>query len=664
MIRFLLTFIAFFIIQNSSFSQEKLLTSRDSIENLITIWNNEKGYTEKDIFEFQNKFSKQENDSIYNISQTFLGKLYIERKDSIHFYETINKLDSLSRFVGSNNIRSISRKRNLERLKSTYHYLKGEYFYDKNVVDSAYYHLNIAKNLSIKNKFYFTLESLHKPFFYLLFAIGDIESINVYGADVLANVDNNYILARACSMLSVNSSKTNIEKSKIYNQKAFEYNSKIKESFKKKLELVHLYTDISFTWRNSRKFKNFITYSRKADSIFKSIKYYKPKRTDISVKTNLATAKIYEKNYDGAERLFLETYDLCDTLYLNRKLTVINNLGIIYYLYKKNKKLSKKYAIEAIKVCQKKKNNTLELYNYRLLAKLSTPKEANKIYEIYIAKSNRYSQEKIEKKEKYALVKYETSLKEPENLSLKQANELSNSKLLNEQKENRILQLISLIGIVLLISLIIITNIRRKNLKFQANLAKAEAREQERKEIALSLHDKVVGDLRAVYQKALKTETSEIAEPLLTIKDQIRNLSHKLSSVDFEEVSFKDQMINLASDYFEPKFRIKIQNINEIDWSVVNKEIKRTLFLVSREAIQNSKKHGEATLVNINFKSYKKTIQLEIKDDGKGFDLSSPRYGIGLKNQQQRVEELNGKFNIESILNEGTKTSILIPVIS
>lgn len=118
------------------------------------------------------------------------------------------------------------------------------------------------------------------------------------------------------------------------------------------------------------------------------------------------------------------------------------------------------------------------------------------------------------------------------------------------------------------------------------------------------------------------------------------------------------------SDYFEPNFKIKIQHLNDLDWNLVNNEIKRTLFLVSREAIQNSKKHGEATEVIINFKSSKKTVQLTIKNNGKGFDLSSPRYGVGLNNKKERVNELKGTFSLSSEIGLGTTTLINIPLMA
>ncbi len=51
-----------------------------------------------------------------------------------------------------------------------------------------------------------------------------------------------------------------------------------------------------------------------------------------------------------------------------------------------------------------------------------------------------------------------------------------------------------------------------------------------------------------------------------------------------------------------------------------------------------------------------------ITDNGIGFDTAVYKKGVGLKNLQERVEELNGSFLIESEINRGAKTTIHIPL--
>jgi signal transduction histidine kinase len=51
-------------------------------------------------------------------------------------------------------------------------------------------------------------------------------------------------------------------------------------------------------------------------------------------------------------------------------------------------------------------------------------------------------------------------------------------------------------------------------------------------------------------------------------------------------------------------------------------------------------------------------IQLEISDNGKGFDLEQNELGNGLLNMQKRIEEIGGVFKIQSELAKGTQIII------
>jgi signal transduction histidine kinase len=157
-----------------------------------------------------------------------------------------------------------------------------------------------------------------------------------------------------------------------------------------------------------------------------------------------------------------------------------------------------------------------------------------------------------------------------------------------------------------------------------------------------------------------KTNQLEDAKKLDVINENVRNLSHQLSSESFNQVSFKDQIINLISEYFETSFRIKVEEIDSVDWVKINNSIKRTLFLTIRESMQNAKKHAEASVLILSFNETKKAIVLIISDNGKGFDLKVKKNGIGLKNLKERVEEISGVFSIESEIEKGTKTTIEI----
>ena len=178
--------------------------------------------------------------------------------------------------------------------------------------------------------------------------------------------------------------------------------------------------------------------------------------------------------------------------------------------------------------------------------------------------------------------------------------------------------------------------------------------------MAQSLHDEIKGDLSMLLLQLENKGLIREAKNLYMIKKNVRSLSHQLSSESFNDVSFRDQIVNLVSDFYEDYFIINILELESIKWKMINNVIKRTLYLVVRESIQNAKKYSEATILNLVFSQTKKTVCLTITDNGKGFDTKILKKGIGIKNMKERIEELNGDFSIESETQKGTITKIEI----
>jgi signal transduction histidine kinase len=51
-----------------------------------------------------------------------------------------------------------------------------------------------------------------------------------------------------------------------------------------------------------------------------------------------------------------------------------------------------------------------------------------------------------------------------------------------------------------------------------------------------------------------------------------------------------------------------------------------------------------------------------IEDDGAGFDVNKAKSGIGLKNMNSRIKEINGSLKITSQVNVGTTVYIEVPI--
>ena len=129
--------------------------------------------------------------------------------------------------------------------------------------------------------------------------------------------------------------------------------------------------------------------------------------------------------------------------------------------------------------------------------------------------------------------------------------------------------------------------------------------------------------------------------------DNIKDLISKMNEVA------NDMMGNMKWHFDFPK------NLSEIS---LIPEIKRNLFFIYKESLNNILKHANAQNVVIDLKLIDDKMSLTIKDDGDGFDSSTVFSGNGLKNLKSRSKEINGDLNIESSLNSGTTINLSVNI--
>ncbi|MEO6131137.1 MAG: ATP-binding protein, partial [Saprospiraceae bacterium] len=83
------------------------------------------------------------------------------------------------------------------------------------------------------------------------------------------------------------------------------------------------------------------------------------------------------------------------------------------------------------------------------------------------------------------------------------------------------------------------------------------------------------------------------------------------------------------------------------------------IYLILREAIFNVAKYSEASHCFVTADVSNKNMQIQIKDDGIGFDtIAASLGGNGLLNMKQRADELNGKLEIQSGNQNGTSIAL------
>ena len=84
----------------------------------------------------------------------------------------------------------------------------------------------------------------------------------------------------------------------------------------------------------------------------------------------------------------------------------------------------------------------------------------------------------------------------------------------------------------------------------------------------------------------------------------------------------------------------------------------------TQEIVANTLKHSEAQNLTIQLTKIEQQLTLMVEDDGKGFEPSRHRAGVGLRHIEERVAALGGTLQIDSDKKAGVTTIIQIPLAS
>ncbi len=209
-------------------------------------------------------------------------------------------------------------------------------------------------------------------------------------------------------------------------------------------------------------------------------------------------------------------------------------------------------------------------------------------------------------------------------------------------------------------------------LKQQAILEEEKVKERNR--ISEELHDGILGrlfgtrvglgflDLQA--DKDTQEQHQSFLEELQDIEKEIRDVSHKLSdNFNNSEINFTTIIGQLIKDKSAlGGFTSVLQIDKNIAWDYINELIKVNVYRIVQESLQNIIKHAEAKNIELNFSTIDEQLEVQLKDDGKGFNIKKSKKGIGMKNMKSRIQKLNGTIDFVSEKGKGTSIHIKIPI--
>lgn len=304
----------------------------------------------------------------------------------------------------------------------------------------------------------------------------------------------------------------------------------------------------------------------------------------------------------------------------------------------------------------------------------------------YIVLSDSLYENKFQKD----IIELETRYKNAENerkiAALQAETEKATLESRNTKLVNWMLVLVSLfLSIIMIFSIILYRNSRKlarqmelhyqqqlkdteQKQQIQVSRALMQGEEQERKRLAIDLHDGLGGRLAAI-----KTRLSHIASKqsngnerdLLSLQDQLdissnelRRIARNMMPESLLQLGLEPALKDMCDSMSSAVTHITFEAFGLDNLLMQEKQV--NIYRMVQELLTNAIRHAHATEVLVQCSQNASVFFITVEDNGKGFALVSNSHskGIGLGNVRTRVEYLNGKLDIASVEGEGTTINI------
>ncbi len=189
-----------------------------------------------------------------------------------------------------------------------------------------------------------------------------------------------------------------------------------------------------------------------------------------------------------------------------------------------------------------------------------------------------------------------------------------------------------------------------------------KAQEEERRRLARDLHDGPAQHLAALIRTldaqpgANQVSTREAASRIL---DELRRVARDQRPTLLDDLGIVPALEWLTSETRERTgMGVTLSVEGKLERLAPDKEV--ALYRITQEALRNTELHAQATAVEIVLRFLDGAVELEVRDDGSGFDVPDQPGGylhvgrLGLMGMYERAQLVGGSLELRSVPGEGT----------
>jgi streptogramin lyase/two-component sensor histidine kinase len=157
-----------------------------------------------------------------------------------------------------------------------------------------------------------------------------------------------------------------------------------------------------------------------------------------------------------------------------------------------------------------------------------------------------------------------------------------------------------------------------------------------------------LSDIAAVSGE-LVDAMSDIVWAINPKHDHLSNLEHRMRRFATDVLTARSIGLEFQTSATQPDLRI-------------GAGIRRQVFLIFKEAVNNIARHSSASVATVEFGLVQEHLVLQLKDNGTGFDPARSAEGNGLANIRKRASDLGGTAVFESLSDRGTTLTLRVPL--
>ncbi len=205
------------------------------------------------------------------------------------------------------------------------------------------------------------------------------------------------------------------------------------------------------------------------------------------------------------------------------------------------------------------------------------------------------------------------------------------------------------------------------------------AQEDDRKRISRELHDVVAQMLTGInvrlatlnkdattHSKGLSQKIAHTQRLVEKSVDAVHRFARELRPAVLDDLGLIPALHSFMKGFMrETGIRVSLTAAAEVEKLSAAK--RTALYRTAHEALTNAARHAKASRVEITLQRLPHAVAMDIRDNGRGFDLkrvlNNARFKrLGLLGIRERVEMVGGKFSIESVPGKGTTIHVQVPL--